>query len=469
MLEALWNTIKENYLKYVSLVFLWPMLVIGYVASLAKLKTVFIDTPIAEKVWWLYAIALTVVGIVYTVMCVAHNMLPRASRKNLGVLFVIHAENRELFESVRYKLRSHINELIEHDGADEIALICISGERIPQFHIKNKNQVVKLLEKTNCSICIDVTYNVDDKNHAENYEMIIHRGGWHPRIDESANLVLENDVKALEKTVERQRFSKDQVLDVFCTTAQTLSYACHYILGVVGLVSGDLVTAVKLLEALYYQIDNANLYLSVVPELKKLVQKRLYTVYIIMMTKSTSNFEKTKDRQYLNEMKSYLERANTFVPDTYTYYLNMAYVHIALDGNSREAKVCIEKCQQTKQRLEWMISRAFLYAYADKYDPMSICSYYRKAFDANPNMNLISIIDYVEYMIEKEPKRINLHLAVGLLYERVGDVKLMKYHFSRFLVDANNLDKRVYAYIENAFNKSVCSEKCNKNCVECAA
>lgn len=104
--------------------------------------------------------------------------------------------------------------------------------------------------------------------------------------------------------------------------------------------------------------------------------------------------------------------------------------------NVHQAKLCIAKCKQSKQNKTWLYSEAFLSAYSGQ-APSTICAKYRKALEIP--YNLVDIADYIEFILENEPEKMTLHLAAGLIYEAIGDSRLMKMHFSIFL---EHLDKK---------------------------
>ena len=56
------------------------------------------------------------------------------------------------------------------------------------------------------------------------------------------------------------------------------------------------------------------------------------------------------------------------------------------------------------------------------------------------------IADYIEYIIDKSPDRYDLHFAVGLVYDAMGDPILAKEHFQQYLVTENG--KKMEKYIK---------------------
>ena len=176
-------------------------------------------------------------------------------------------------------------------------------------------------------------------------------------------------------------------------------------------------------------------------------------------------FQKDKSPNTLVEMCKTLQTANRIRPDTYFYNMNMAYAYIILDQDLEAAKKCIKKCKVSKQDTAWRYSDAFLSAYQG-HTPQTIISKYKKAF-RSPYKSLSQIVEYIEIVLDNEPHRISLHLAAALVYEEMGDVMLMKKHFTTYLETVLKIDDKSKAIIEAKINKGNCGIPCNHKCNSC--
>ena len=192
---------------------------------------------------------------------------------------------------------------------------------------------------------------------------------------------------------------------------------------------------------------------------------RIYAALCQIASKYLVEFQSDKKVESLYEMRKVLQLANAIHSDTYFYNLNMAYAYVILDQDAVAAKDCVAKCRLSKENTNWMYSDAFLSAYLN-HAPGSIISKYKKAL-GNPYKSLVEIVEYIEFVIEREPDKLALHLAAALVYEEMGDKQLMRYHFSVYLENANKLDRRTKEKIEAKMNVEPCVVTCDQNCSQC--
>ena len=119
-----------------------------------------------------------------------------------------------------------------------------------------------------------------------------------------------------------------------------------------------------------------------------------------------------------------------------------------------DEKACIKHCKMFKHHNSWKYSEAFIVAFEGR-APMTVYSKYNQAFKHPHPLN--RIVDYIEYMIEKEPSRITLHLASGLVYHEFGEDALSKEHFDKYFEICNDhrikrvlIDKNIWSHSEVA-------------------
>ena len=375
-------------------------------------------------------IAVTLV-LIYVVLCLLHNRLPHAPRGSLGILFVIEGENDQVFASVKYKLVNNFEAFISDNGKP-IYTICVPRRRISRYNTKNKGSATKLLQDTNCIFFINVRCNVDNPADVQEYEITVDYSVVHPQFTDETQNIVAHDLQTLEKPVRRQRFKRAQTIDVFSATAQTLVITCRYIFGLIQLFSGNADIAIDLFKAAKcdlktyqsFQKDSPHLNIRT---LEKVINEKLFVGYIRKASEEMERFEREKKLHYLEEMRDTLNNANLICPDTYAYNINMAYAYIILEKDAKKAQACIEKCKKSKSNEEWKYSEAFLMAYLGR-APRSICHAYAEAMEVQYD-NIVKIADYIEFVIEREPNRVTLHLAAGLVYEKLVDPLQAKIHF----------------------------------------
>lgn len=467
---SLMEKVEKRWLEYRSIPYaIILMLVIGLLGVPEVINFIVPSSP--EEGWpqdrfygLLIAVALIVI---YVVGCIIHNQLPHAPRHSLGILFVIDAENDQVFASVKYKLVNNFEEFIAANGKP-ISTICVQRKRISRYNTKDKESVKKLLQDTNCIFFINVRCNVDNPADIQQYEMTVDYSVVHPHFTDEAQYILAHDLQTLQIPVRRQRFKRTQTIDVFSATAQTLVITCRYIFGLIQLFSGNVNIAIVFFKEVKsdlssYQKDHPYLNVS---ELERVVNEKLFISYMRKASEKMERFEREKKIHYLEEMRDTLSNANLIYPDTYAYNINMAYAYIILEKDAEKAQECIEKCKKSKNNGEWKYSEAFIMAYLGR-APRSICHKYASAMEIQYD-NLVRIADYIEFVIEREPNRIALHLAAGLIYEKLSDPFQAKIHFSTYLHKIKNIDENSKKMIKAKMENLICNVHCNNNCQECS-
>lgn len=402
----------------------------------------------------------------YSILCLVKDRLPCAPRGSIGVLFEIDAETDDIYNTVCYNLAHQVDEFLRIPDSPQLKVICVPSEKVAKYKDNAGNKMVNLLVKTNCIIHIMLKCKVDSVTQTEKYEMTLNYGILHPNFSQDAENILLADMKALKRPIGKLKFNRDGRIDIFNFTAQSLSYICQYVLGMVYLLALDYNNAYSTFTQLKEVLAEApkNVQLNCI--LDVLVEIRLFSVYIQMANNNIYQFEQTQELAYLRLAKDLLESANQIVANTYDYYVKMAYVCIALDQDEVRAREYINKCKSTKYDYSWKYSDAFLSAYSD-HAPMTICAKYKQAFQLC-DYNLINLISYIEFIISIRPEKAALHLAAGLVYERIGDAKQMNRHFQRYLVMSEaSKNGRIEKELTEKMKRLPCNEKCNNDCIHC--
>lgn len=392
--------------------------------------------------------------LVYIGACCWRNRLPRASKGAVAVLFCIDAETEELYENAKFKLVDNFNSSL--DSGAKMKALCVPRKRVEKYNLQDKTDTLSLLNRTNCIFVVNVRYTADSVNSAENFELRVNYGVRHPRFDEAGARILSHDLSELGKPMGRQRFEKAKIIDVFNFTTQTLVFACQYVLGMVYLLSGDGERALKMFAYAKEAISLNYSHLSDIRGLETKIDDSTFSALCLIGSQKLGVFQKTKSEEALQEMCTFLNIANQIRPDTYHYNLNMAYAHIVLNHDAVVARECISKCKQFPFETSWLYSDAFLSAYTER-SAGSIHSKYIRAFK-EPYKSLSEIVEYIEFVLEKEPQKASLHLAAGLVYEEMGDYMLMKQHFAHYLSEAKKIDVKMLTLLRGKMQGGLVAE-----------
>lgn len=464
MKEFLLNTIEKLWLRKKSIPIAFAFLIVAFLA----LATTFDGWTWVDVPTWLYnvvAVLLLITGAIYSALCLHFDHLPKAPEKRLAVLFCIDAESKQLYEMAKFKLVDKFNMQVVAGNTD-IQALCVSRAQIAKYDIQDKESLLSLLEKTNSILFVYVRYTTDDTNNAENFELCINCAVSHPKFNEKAENLITQDLRMMKKSVGRQKFTKENAINVFNFTAQTLVCACQYILGFVYLLAGNNQYAFKLLVLAKKNVAVGQSSEIEAKALERLIEDRIFSTLCQICQDIMVVFQNEKTIERLEQLNQILEMANGIRADTYFYNMNMAYVDIALHHDATAAKACIEKCKKSKESKDWVYSDAFLSAYCG-HAPTTILKKYSEAFKV-PYKSLVEIVDYIEFIIDAEPEKVALHLAAGLVYEEMGEIKLMRQHLSRYLMIGAGLNPKTRDLLAVKISAADCGESCNQDCVKCA-
>lgn len=464
--DKLLARIDERLFEYKSIPLVALLLVIIYVvkAQYVEAGTSAKDDVVCLR-WipWL-TVLLFAILIVYVICCITHNRLPQAKRNTVAALFVIDAESTKLYDDVKYKLVEAFSE-IQCSTKIAFSAVCIQAKRLRKYNLQKDEDAIKVLLKCKCVFLIRVRYTVDDINNAETFSLTINYGAVHPQFAKSVENVFEYDLSSLCESVRKKRFTKAEIINTFEFAAQALLYTCRYLLGFICLIVKDNENALILLSELRQELYVNGLTDDFSIMLERMTSQRLYAAYSQAATMENDKFREDQNHLHLMKYKSNLDLANEIFPNTFFYNINMAYYLVLEEGDGERAKDCIDKCRQSKEQKIWLYSDAFLSAYFDN-APRTIYLKYKKAFAIDYELNRLT--EYIEMVLEKEPTKVRLYFALGLLYEKIGDPIKMKKSFANYLHHERELDDKTKKLVVQKMEEN-CGLDCKHDCSKCEA
>lgn len=466
MREFFLNLVEKTWLKPKSIPVAFLLLSVTYVALITAVSE-WDGVTLTATMYHIVAIAFALAWLAYSTACIFFHRLKRAPKDCLAVLFCIEAESPKLFAAAESKLVSNFTASLGRNSSIKFKALCVSKDRISRYDLKRDEDCLRLLEKTRAVILVDVQYRTDDVDNPEYFVLKINYGVRHPEFNETAEKALVHDIGQLGSPLRDRRFEKRETIDVFEFSTQALVFACQYIIGFVLLLTGDGQHSSELLKQARRTAENNSGKGFDTERLTCVVDDRLFAAYIRMAQMCVEKFQKYSLLECLSDAEGALELANDIHPETYSYNLLKAYILVMLHQDGIAAKKCVEKCKQSNLHQDWTYSDAFLCAYAGN-TPGHVISKYNKAFKAL-DMNLVELADYIEIVCAREPDRLTLHLALGILYCRMGNNKLARCHLILYLDRvkiANAKDReKVNALIQSA----ECDDSCDHNCISCSS
>ena len=439
-IDALW-------LKWLSLPIVWCTLIVSSIGYAPTQPDAITWKEIC--IWIVFFVTV----LIYTLATVKHNLLPRAKECISAVLFIIDAESDQYFQDVKNKLVSEFEGCTFSGNIRHFSAICIMKNRLSKYDLNSKEDLISLLYRVNCMFAVSVKHRVDAVDNAEHIEMQIQYAVLHPEFEGNMQELLQSDMNTLSVPVCRRRFVKTETIEQMAYTAKTLRIICQYVIGLVLLLAGCHGEGYEWFKKLYgqYKAESPE---EIFKGFNLVLKNRLYVSCLALVSDDQDAFFLDKNVSALDDMNIRLEEANDLFPGTYAYYEAKAYYSIARNSDVATAKACIKHCKMFKHHNSWKYSEAFIAAFEGR-APMTVYSKYNQAFKHPHPLN--RIVDYIEYMIEKEPSRITLHLAAGLVYHEFGEDALSKEHFDKYFEICNDhrikrvlIDKNIWSHSEVA-------------------
>ncbi len=423
------NTLEKLFekalFKPISIVIVWVFFVLAF------LKT--IPESMSDINWkhYTYIACYFFIAVIYSIVCIKRNMLPKGKNKESSILFIIEAENHQLFQEVKAKLVSEFDNYSHKEFGRCFEAICVEKRQIAKkYDIKKSIFAIELLEKTNCVFLIDVKYVVDSATCSEHFKMQIDIGVILPAINEKArSAFLQTDIHDLYRSIKSRKFDKAHLLDEMTFTAVTLNIICRYVFGIVALLTEKPIQSYSMLHDTYQSISSTDNMGFLPRDYCSRLKYWLFFSCLRVAEFYQNQFYLNKDETLLSKMDSMIEEANGLYPNTYDYFLMKAYILVAQDGNMSSVKHCIDMCKKSNAHDNWKYSEAFISAYEGN-PGLAIYRKYMKAFSADQDLQQIA--EYVEYILEKKPELSSLHLAAGLVYDKMGDADLANNHFNLY-------------------------------------
>ena len=435
--ELLQSLLEKLWKKWLSVPILIAIMVLALIANLPEEWK--LENTDAVK-FYVLSFVLLLFLVSYMVICAKENRLPHAS--SLAVLFIIDTENEALYNDIRHRLVTNFNDCFWGNEDSKFSSICIRSSELKKYDLHKTEDQVMLLKKTNCALFVRVRYHVDDTTNTENYETNINYGIVHPTLQNQAKEMLQWEMNALSIPIKKRRFQKAQTLDTLDFTAQALSIICQYLYALVCLLVGKHMDAYIILHKMREDAQKGT-EASQRYDISVLVNKRLFQACMGIAQENYDEFYRSKSINALETINHILDEANTIFPNTYDFFLGKAYYYVAHDLDGEKAKQYICECKKISGIDTWKYSEAFLAAFFHN-SPTTILRKYNTAFRVGEDLPRIA--DYIEYIIDKSPDRYDLHFAVGLVYDAMGDPILAKEHFQEYLVTENG--KKMEKYIK---------------------
>jgi tetratricopeptide (TPR) repeat protein len=197
-------------------------------------------------------------------------------------------------------------------------------------------------------------------------------------------------------------------------TAEWVSLVARYIIGIAALVSGDILYSQQLFESLEQEVVKPQTDFPAIIKLRQRVPQRLASVYLTRASIYFQEWRQTKDLRQMADMEVFLNQLRRVAPNEPGGHLLKAIWLFVTERDIRGAKDELERCR-IQQDATWQYNYAFLLAYEGNLKK-AFKEYKRasQAYTRAPGL-LLEVENFICWVLENEPDKIQLHFCLGLL------------------------------------------------------
>lgn len=374
-----------------------------------------------RKLIW-YIITSIVLLAAYIIFVIHQNRLPRCKKGEEGVLFVFKVVSEEQYTEFKFAIEENFKKSIKVDTI-KIVPVCVNASRLKNYDINDKKYMTKLLNTTNCYFCVEFFIESDSKDRPTRYSTTINAGVLSPNVSQKEIAFLIKNLSYGTTRIHKVSFDSQDRINALHVTSDYLTILSEYAISVLLIMCNKSSEALAILTVLKNTTPKEHV-------LFKMINEAVYQAVLHIIGPLFDKYYITNDIYYLEQLEYYVELANASVPNQYSYHLNMAKIVFLKNRDIVSAKEHIKHCKLINENDYWKYSEAFLLAY-DFENPNIVFSKYKQLEDNS--YNLIEIIAFIEQILEEEPNRQLLHLALGILYDYNGDSELSSCHLKQFI------------------------------------
>lgn len=361
------------------------------------------------NVKWIGILAIFLIGILLIIDIGLKNTLPKAKKNNTSILIRIYAKDKEEYDDTKMKFGNEFKTILEKNN---IEVIYIPFHLIEKNMSNIKKDIIKLLGKTRCIFLATIDVKSEEITKEIKYLTKINMGIMHPPYRKDIEECFQKELDTLTRSTSRLEYTNKEKLLILEVTAQHISCVCQYLLARATYFNGELRLSNNISSNLYTSLKGTMLKDDL---LKKMTTILCYNTHMLI-----ARLESNKIKEDLNITERELNLANSYIPNTYEYHLNISACIFKKSRNIIEVKKHLNYCIQFKDREDWKYSDAFLCAYQSQTEG-SILSKYFKAFKVP--YSHFNLITYIEEILEDEPDKNMLRFAIFLLYLELRDYK----------------------------------------------
>jgi len=445
--------LKKFWGKYISIPIIFLLALLALIPMYPEENESFSKLIIAAIIYF-------IIFIIYTIFVINENALPKCKKNDIGVLFVFKVGSESQYKDFKFSVEENFKKNLIISKT-KIVPVCVNSSVLKNYNLSDSNTMTNLLNKTNCYFCIEFFVESDSLDSPQKYETTINGGVLSPSVSKEAVDFLLNGLSYGAKPIHRIKFDSTEKIDKLKDVTKYLTVLSEYVISILLVMCDKESEALSILISLYKILDKRHV-------LYKLICEALGEAIWHVLPKIYDKYYKSNDSSYLDEIEYYIDLANTVHPTPYEYNLNKAQLVFLKYRDIALARSHINECRKINTNDHWRYSEAFLIMY-EQDNPNVVFSKYKLLKDNT--YNIVEIIDFIEKILDVEPEKTILHLALGILYDNNNDKVLSNCHLKRFINDYDGktaIRKSVLRQINKKIDSKICPKIVESNpCYNC--
>lgn len=363
------------------------------------------------------------------------------SKKNnkgkIGIIIAISTEEEDEKNRVDNDLVKELNKFLNSKNLIGVFNIIVLNKKEAE-KIDSSNWI-NVVRSHSAHVIVYGHVSKRNKGGIKNYSLKFEAGVVHSPIPVVLSKLLSAEFSSL---FPRERFFPvDDDLLGFEITAEWISLAVEYMVGVAFFVSRNLGLAFKIFSDLKEKLDNVSKIKDVeaIEQFKLKVPQRIIEVSLSICDFLYTTYSYKRDKNFIIETKKYLDVINSYNQEE-TRVKHFASIYYFLI--EKDVVKAIQELRQFNDPLQ-PYNMGFLYFFKDEIE-VGLRYYFKALKREVPSKSLIDIESFISDTLDDYPTKLQLYFSRGLInYKGKEDLKLALEDFKKFNSMAKNNPKYV--------------------------
>lgn len=436
--------LEENFHKKSGLL----ILLIGYLISIFYIW----NKEITNSNIWISLITIIFFVAIYIWFRKSFN-LPSISSNNIGIVFCLDAGNYNEYKYIKEKLIRKIERRFEEKKEVNFKIEFVPFLRSKSYRKKAASKNINLPD--NWNVLIFGPVDSGKRDNISSIEVISNISVKHLLIPQQMKKELEMELSHL---VNKYLIRLNNDLDDCEQISIEIELICEYVIGISALLSGAIDFSFNIFKDLHSELQCIRNNRSSVNYMKSKINNILYNNAMIISEKYLDIFLRNSLIEDLENSTKFLYYANFYIKDTYDYHLQLAAIYFLKDRDIKKSRLHLTNCRNIREKdVKWRYSVAFLDVYEGKFKKAD--QRYKQILKSNYKY-AIKIDSFIEFVLEKEPEKIQLYYVLGLInYELKEDFVLAREYFNLFLKNSEKMEDIEFKYLRERCYEKLSDEK----------